>query len=215
MIQFKNVSKEIGGTPIIRNFSLTIGTGEATCLCGPSGIGKTTLLEIGAKLTTPDSGAIHHGSKTIGCAFQDDILIPWLTAQNNIELVLHSRMSNTRDVAEQWLKFFELSPDMKPPKMSGGMRRRLSLARAFAINPLILLLDEPFAFLDEEWQEKVAHLIENQRANGSAILLVSHQTRQLETFNCRTIQITTAPITHCLNRATTSVGPLLSATMQN
>jgi len=195
MIHFNNISKDIDGIPIVHNFTLTVGAGEATCLCGPSGIGKTTLLEIGAKLTTPDAGTVHHAEDVIGCAFQDDVLIPWLSARSNIELVLHTTKSNGRTIAKEWLEFFELPATMKPPKMSGGMRRRLSLARAFAVNPRILLLDEPFAFLDELWQQKVAQLIAKQCTKDSAILLVSHQTRQLDSFQCRTIWINTGPIT--------------------
>lgn len=199
MIEFDAISKTLGDTPIIRRFSMTIATGEAVCLCGPSGIGKTTLLEIGAGLLVPDSGTVHRNSESIGCAFQDDVLVPWLTASENIDLALASHPDRTEATTRHWLERFELPPDMVPPKMSGGMRRRLCLARAFAVTPKILLLDEPFAFLDDNWQDIVADTIAEHRQNGNAILLVSHQLRHIKSLACRMIHITQRPITHAHN----------------
>jgi NitT/TauT family transport system ATP-binding protein len=195
MIRLANVCKSRGSIPLIRDCSLTLEPGEAVCLCGPSGIGKTTLLEIVAGLTRPDSGKVTLASARIGCAFQDDVLVPWLTALDNLLLVLPPDADAPRTTAEQWLDRFGLPTGLHPTRMSGGMRRRLALARAFAVNPRILLLDEPFAFLDAAWQTVVAQLTEQHRAQGNSVLLVSHQTEQMETgLTCRTVVVSDSPI---------------------
>ena len=194
MITLNNVTFAINGTPLIRDTTLHVAAREAVCLCGPSGIGKTTLLEIAAGLTAPDSGTVALGSARIGCAFQDDILVPWLTALDNLLLVMAGPSARAKAEAGFWLDRFGLDPGMRPPRMSGGMRRRLSLARAFAVMPDILLLDEPFAFLDDQWQAATAMLVEAHRAAGGAALLVSHQERHLDTFRCRTIPVNHSPI---------------------
>ncbi|ADU61599.1 MAG: ATP-binding cassette domain-containing protein [Pseudodesulfovibrio sp.] len=195
MIALNNVTFAISGTPLIHDTTLHVAAREAVCLCGPSGIGKTTLLEIAAGLTAPDSGTVALGSTRIGCAFQDDILVPWLTALDNLLLVMAKPTAHAKTGAGCWLDRFGLDPGMRPPRMSGGMRRRLSLARAFAVKPDILLLDEPFAFLDDQWQTTTAMLIEAHRLAGGAVLLVSHQERYLDAFQCRTISIDHSPIT--------------------
>ncbi|MFH1913572.1 MAG: ATP-binding cassette domain-containing protein [Pseudomonadota bacterium] len=195
MIALDTVTFSIGDTPLIRDTTLHVAAHEAVCLCGPSGIGKTTLLEIAAGLTTPDSGTVALGSTRIGCAFQDDILVPWLSALDNLLLVMPGPSAHAKTEAGSWLNRFGLDPGMRPPRMSGGMRRRLSLARAFAVRPDILLLDEPFAFLDDQWQATTAMLVEAHRLAGGAVLLVSHQERHLDAFQCRTISVNHSPIT--------------------
>ena len=185
---------EISGKTLIQNATLHVSAGEAVCLCGPSGIGKTTLLEIAAGLTKPSGGTMTLHSKKIGCTFQDDILVPWLTAMDNLLLVMNGEKTDNHENASQWLENFALAPSSKPTKMSGGMRRRLALARAFTIGPKILLLDEPFAFLDDKWQESTAKHIENARMAGCAVLLVSHQMHHMQAIDCRTITIQNQPI---------------------
>ncbi|MCJ2163405.1 MULTISPECIES: ATP-binding cassette domain-containing protein [unclassified Pseudodesulfovibrio] len=194
MIHLNKVCKRHGNTDLVLNCSLTVESGQAVCLCGPSGIGKTTLLEIMAGLTPPDSGTVRLDSKRIGCAFQDDILVPWLNALDNLLLVLPTDTRSPESAALTWLERFDLNPHIRPTKMSGGMRRRLSLARAFAVNPRILLLDEPFAFLDPAWQSTVADCTERHRAAGNTVLLVSHQMEHMEAIDCRTITISHGPI---------------------
>ncbi len=194
MIILENITKSINENMIVKHCTLKIGAGEAVCLCGPSGIGKTTLLEIAAGLTEPDTGNVHHESDKLGCAFQDDALVPWLNALDNLLLVMPPKTDNPKKIANLWLERFGLSPDIKPPKMSGGMRRRMGLARAFAVDPDILLLDEPFAFLDERWQDATAHCMEKHRKDGNALLLVSHQKQFLNKINCRIVNIKEDPI---------------------
>jgi NitT/TauT family transport system ATP-binding protein len=195
MIRLENVSHTVGGRQVLRNVRLTVAKGEAVCLCGPSGVGKTTLLEIAAGLSAPDTGTVRLGSQRIGCAFQDDALVPWLSALDNLLLVLSATKQQNMTTADRWLREFELPVHQKPTAMSGGMRRRLSLARAFAVQPDILLLDEPFAFLDDCWQKKTACHTEAVRQAGCAVLMVSHQERRLADIKCGIAAVDTRPIT--------------------
>jgi len=193
MIHLQNVSLHKDGIALIRDTTLRIAPSEAVCLCGPSGIGKTTLLEVAAGLSKPDAGTVTLGSERLGCAFQDDVLVPWLDALENVLLVMDDGYAH-RDEAVHWLTLFGLKPGIRPTKMSGGMRRRLSLARAFASSPDILLLDEPFAFLDDHWQAVTARQVEKKRHDGCCILLVSHQVRHMEAIACRTVTLHDQPL---------------------
>ena len=137
---------------------------------------------------------MHRDSPRLGCAFQDDVLVPWLSALDNLLLVLPPDTERPEALARSWLERFALDPGMRPTRMSGGMRRRLSLARAFAVNPHILLLDEPFAFLDPDWQALVAECTEVHRAAGNAVLMVSHQLGHMDGMDCRIMTVTHGPI---------------------
>ncbi|MBU1003303.1 MAG: ATP-binding cassette domain-containing protein [Proteobacteria bacterium] len=181
MIQLHQVGKHFGGVEVLPPTSLCVYAGECLCLTGPSGCGKTTLLEIAAGLIQSDGGGrVELGSERVACAFQDDVLIPWLDAQANITFALPGKARGHADTAHHWLQRFGLAPISMPPAMSGGMRRRLNLARAFASGPQVLFLDEPFAFLDPGWQTVLAALLHEALDKGTAILMVSHQLRVLE-----------------------------------
>ncbi len=175
MLSLTNIRKSFADRCLISDFSLSLQSFEALCIKGPSGIGKTTLLEIAANLCPPDAGTVKLATNRLACVFQDDALIPWLSAQENILLVLHGDETDNCDTAQYWLDRFDLPAEQPPTEMSGGMRRRLSLARAFASDPDILFLDEPFAFLDQDWQQTTAQIIEDFRARGGAVLMISHQ----------------------------------------
>jgi ABC-type nitrate/sulfonate/bicarbonate transport system, ATPase component len=181
MLRLVNVSRRFGEKQIVEKVSLTVNPGEIVCLAGPSGIGKTTLLEIMAGILLPDSGTVDRQAKP-ALMFQDDALILWLTAKDNITYVLPDDISSAdaSAIAGKWLQFFDLEARQYPPAMSGGMRRRLSLGRTFASGRRLILLDEPFAFLDEAWQKKVAKEIAAFAVKGSGILLTSHSTAFLD-----------------------------------
>jgi len=181
---------------LISDFSLSLAPYEALCLKGPSGIGKTTFLEIAAKLAFPDSGTVTHETNKLACVLQDDALVPWLSAQDNILLILQGAKAENIATAKYWLQKFDLPYDQPPTQMSGGMRRRLSLARAFASDPGIMFLDEPFAFLDPKWQEATAKEVEAYRAQGGAILMVSHQLDYLHEIHGAIISHEKAPLTN-------------------
>ena len=175
MLRLEHIAKRFAGRLVIQSASFSVASGEVLCITGESGIGKTTLLEIIAGITRPDAGCIQRHGKVSLC-FQDNALIPWLNAAANLDYALPETLPQaTRQSAiTHWLSRFGLAPDTFPPAMSGGMLRRLGLARAFAVNRPILLLDEPFAFLDPAWQETVAACTAEAAQANAAVILTSH-----------------------------------------
>lgn len=183
---------------ILDGVNLHLPHGRMICLKGPSGIGKTTILNVAAGLITPDEGFREIRAERIGYAFQDDRLIPWLSALGNLELTLSPwhRPAQARLKALQWLENVGLNEQslLRPPQLSGGQCRRLGLARALSVNPDLLILDEPFVFLDEDWQKQAALLIKKHHDfHRAAVLIVSHDHASLNWLNCPVIEIN-API---------------------
>lgn len=181
MLELCEVGKSLGGRTIIESASLLLTAGEILCLSGPSGIGKSTLLEIMAGISRPDKGQVKRNGKA-ALMFQDDVLIPWLTAEEAIRYVLPSSMPERaqKERAAFWLNCFGLGKDIYPAAMSGGMRRRLSLARSFAVSRPLLLLDEPFAFLDAECCRAVARETAAHAGAGGSVVLTTHSLLPLE-----------------------------------
>src|SRR6266850_3878970 len=161
-LELKNVSKSFGTTPVLRDLDLSIEKGEFVALVGFSGAGKTTLISMIAGLIRPDSGSITLNDLEItapgpdrGVVFQNYSLLPWLSAFENVLLAVDQAFPNwaiakKRQHAEKFLELVNLSParDKRPGELSGGMKQRVSVARALAIDPHILLLDEPLSALD-------------------------------------------------------------------
>ena len=188
-LEMNQVCKSRGGRLLVDDFCLSLEFGQVLCLLGPSGVGKTTILEMAAGLLNPDAGSIRGQRQGLAYTFQDDALVPWLSAQANLELVLGARLAwpQACQRARQWLERLGLGPaaGKKPSELSGGMRRRLGIARSLAVEPRLLLMDEPFAFLDQAWQEELAGFIQQAAgAQGAAVLLVSHQRQPLRLLGC-------------------------------
>lgn len=181
MLELSRVSKSFAGKTVIESATLSLAAGEILCLTGPSGVGKTTLMEIMAGVTQPDRGTVTRNADA-ALMFQDDVLIPWLTAEKAITYIMSSSISaqEQRERAVFWLEKFGLEPGMYPAAMSGGMRRRLSIARTFAANRRLILLDEPFAFLDGERCGLVAEEIADHAKTGCGVILTSHTTAPFE-----------------------------------
>ena len=186
-LSFQNIEKQFSGLPVIENFSRDIQDGELVALVGPSGCGKSTLLHIAAGLEKPSAGAMladgapiagPHPERTL--MFQENALYPWLTLEQNVALALEFQKIDklqARKSAREWLKKVKLQgfEDYFPHQVSGGMRQRAALARAFISNPKALLLDEPFGALDAltrmTLQDALRQLI---RETGPTVLLVTH-----------------------------------------
>jgi nitrate/nitrite transport system ATP-binding protein len=165
-LELRNVSKSYGqgtaSTPILSNINLSMSEGEFVAIVGFSGSGKTTLVNLIAGLTQADKGEVLLRGKPVtsagpdrGVVFQNYSLLPWLSVAENVGVAIDAvqpkltRKERT-DLVERYIAMVNLTPAMhkKPRELSGGMRQRVSVARALAMNPDILLLDEPLAALD-------------------------------------------------------------------
>ncbi len=152
MIALENISVRFGDRLVLDRLSLTVNKGEVVGLLGPSGCGKSTLLNVITGLVTPTSGRVQVGSTRIGFVFQDPRLLPWRSALDNVRFALDAAgaEADSRARAMAALAAVGLAghEDRFPAQLSGGMRQRVSIARAMAVAPDILLLDEPFSALD-------------------------------------------------------------------
>ena len=158
MIRFVNVTVSYPGKTVLRDLSISLPEGGAVAIMAPSGYGKTTLLRLLAGLLKPQTGTISGlENKRIAFLFQEDRLLPWMNAEKNVSIV------SDAEKARYWLTQMEIDdPGQLPHAMSGGMQRRVALARAMAFGGDLLLLDEPFKGLDEALRSRIAARIRDQ-----------------------------------------------------
>jgi len=182
--QVSGLTKAYGSRLVLDNLDLTFPEGRITVVLGPSGCGKTSMLNILAGLDDDYSGSVtgFRGGKA-SYVFQEDRLLPWLSAADNVAFVLRGRMDSAgaRAAAEEALASVGLSAsiDAKPGALSGGMRRRVALARAFAYPSDAILLDEPFSSLDLKTRIAVMDLFVDLRArDGRSAVVVTHDVRE-------------------------------------
>ncbi len=180
MIRFQGVTKSFGGLSLLKDVSFEIKDHEIAAVLGPSGIGKTTLLRLVAGTLKPDMGTIETTSSRIGYIFQDHRLLPWRTAEENVAMVLKARGDNPHEAirkARHWLDRMGLSDFYKyyPGQLSGGMVQRVSIARAFAVEPEIMLMDEPFGSLDPDLIDSLVRELRSVlREYRSTTIYVTH-----------------------------------------
>jgi NitT/TauT family transport system ATP-binding protein len=183
----------------LAGLSLSVATGELVCLVGPSGCGKSTLLNIINGLDRDMEGRVTldgvQATEGIGTVFQNPRLMPWLTVLDNVCLVLDGT-PRARRTAADLLGAMGLSDvlDAYPNRLSGGMQRRVALARAFATRPRLLLLDEPFVSLDLPVANRLREmLIELWQSRGAAVLFVTHDLREALTLGDRVLFMSASP----------------------
>ena len=176
MIKLEDLTLRYGDKLVLDQFSLELPAQGLTALSGPSGCGKTTLLRVMAGLEKRSGGTVSgvDPAKT-AFLFQEDRLLPWRTAAEHIADVLPR---SRRGEVERWLAFAELEGegDALPAALSGGMARRLALARCAALGGELLLLDEPFAGVDAQ---RTARMLDRLRGLDVPIVLATHQGRVL------------------------------------
>ena len=181
MIEFDRVSLDYGGKRVLSDFSYRFEDNRAYAVLGASGGGKTTLLRLAAGLLAPTSGRVLRSPAQVSVCFQEDRLLPWRTARENVALAFpHAaqRDGSALREADKWLARVGLAGEEHalPASLSGGMKRRVALARALAFDAPALLLDEPFRALDEEAHAELLHLV-RACAQGKLLLLVTHDER--------------------------------------
>lgn len=197
-IQFSSVTKTYQGRAVLSDLSFEVGAHEVVGLLGKSGMGKTTILKLVAGIETPDKGVVAVHGQRIGYVFQEPRLLPWKTALDNILLPLKAMGipgNEALERARQMLDLMELSDfsSFYPAKLSGGMKQRVSLARAFAVDPDILLLDEPFSSLDIKLKNDFTQMLKQRlKTRPATLLYVSHSPDELEQL-CSKILTMIAP----------------------
>ena len=170
------------GPPVLKDINLKAKPGEIVSIVGPSGCGKSTLLRMIAGLTDITEGQLSCSSESLRPAFifQDATLLPWLNVQGNIELPLklkHAAKEDRQKVAQDWARRVGLEEvnDYYPRQLSGGMRMRVSIARALGLSPNLLLLDEPFGALDAITRNRLNEVLLNlHREAGWTAFFVTH-----------------------------------------
>jgi NitT/TauT family transport system ATP-binding protein len=213
-LEVKGVGKDFL-IPVIDSVSFAVETGDFVCLLGPNGCGKTTLLRIVGGLEAPSRGTVTLGgepvfgsgrhTRKVGVVFQEDRLLPWQTLRENVELVqkpLGADAATRRQTADRYLQLAGLGgfEHYYPARVSGGMRQRAAIARALAIEPDLLLMDEPFGALDAQnrrimqnevrriWRETgrtilfVTHAIEEAVAIGTTLIMLSARPARIRTL---------------------------------
>lgn len=165
------------GTAALDGASLEVAAGEVVGIVGPSGCGKSTLLRIVAGIEEPSSGRIHASRGRIGVVFQQPTLLPWRSVRRNVALPLELRGTNDDASVESALHDVGLDdvPHKLPRQLSGGMQMRVAVARALVDRPELVLLDEPFASVDEMLRERMNDLFLGLRAaRGFSAMFVTH-----------------------------------------
>ncbi|MDX2156336.1 MAG: ABC transporter ATP-binding protein [Hyphomicrobiaceae bacterium] len=197
-----------GSLTVFENLWLSINPGEFVCIIGHSGCGKSTILNILAGLDQPSEGIVLVNEREIwgpsldrAVIFQTHALMPWLTAARNIELGVASRhrdwsSARIREHARRYLSLVHLesAADKKPAQLSGGMRQRVGIARALAVEPRILLMDEPFSALDAltrgSLQDEVLAI---RRATDQTIFMITHDIDEAMLLADKIVLMTNGP----------------------
>ncbi len=184
MIGMTHIGFSYGDRPILTDFSLTLPQKGVLCLTGSSGCGKTTAARLLLGLERPQSGTLTGDRSAPAAVFQEDRLLPWRTALENVALVSPKK-------AEALLSAVGLPSEAfqkHPAELSGGMRRRVAIARALAADSRFLVLDEPFTGLDGDSRAAIAALIREYAATRP-VLLITHQPEEIDLLGADVIKM--------------------------
>ena len=204
----KTFSTAKGPFCAVKDFNLKVPEGQFVCLVGHSGCGKSTVLSMLAGLQTPTEGVIVLAGKEVtgpgpdrGMVFQSPCLLPWLSAFNNVLLGIgqafpQKRAAERAAIAEHFLEMVGLADDTRkmPAELSQGMRQRVGIARALALNPKVLLLDEPFGMLDGitriELQQELLQIWERDH---KTVIMVTHDVDEAVFLADKVVMMTNGP----------------------
>jgi nitrate ABC transporter ATP-binding subunit len=211
-LEFRDVGQVFqtrrGPFEALRGIDLTVARGEFVCVIGHSGCGKSTLLNMVSGFLVPSSGQVTLESRPIEgpgpdrmVVFQNYSLLPWLTVRQNVALAVKAARPelaepNRRQVVDHHLEMVHLldAADKRPGQISGGMKQRVAIARALAVNPAVLVLDEPFGALDaitkEELQEELLAIWREQRPT---VLMITHDIDEALFLADRVVMMTNGP----------------------
>ena len=210
MVEIQALSKRyaVDGSEIaaLVDIDLTIHEGEFLCLLGPSGCGKSTLLRLAAGLIAPSSGVIRINGRPVtgpgpdrAVVFQDYALFPWMTVRENAEFGLAARglePARRQKISSELLRVVGLAEfaEKYPHHLSGGMKQRVSIARALAVDPVLLLMDEPFGALDAQTRYVMQQeLLRIWRAYKKTVLFVTHSIEEALFLSDRVLLMTARP----------------------
>lgn len=188
LIEFRNVNKTFGDLEVIKNLSFDVHSTDIIGILGASGVGKSTILKLIAGLEKPSKGMLINNTKRVGYVFQEPRLLPWKTTIDNVSLPLIARGTSKKDAETKALHFLDKMgmigfETYYPSQLSGGMLQRVSLARAFALEPDLLLLDEPFSALDLRLKSVLESMLkELLEENPIPVLYVSHSPEEVVQF---------------------------------
>ncbi|MFG1292487.1 ABC transporter ATP-binding protein [Xanthobacter versatilis] len=205
----KSFTRGAATTEVLRDVSLDIAKGEYISIIGHSGCGKSTLLNIVAGLTPVTTGGVILDGKEVNApgpdravVFQNHSLLPWLTVYDNVRLAVDKVFSGTRSRAERhdWtihnLDLVQMghAKDKRPSEVSGGMKQRVGIARALAMEPKVLLLDEPFGALDALTRAHLQDSVMQIHASlGNTIIMITHDVDEAVLLSDRIVMMTNGP----------------------
>ena len=208
LIEQKNVTKSFGGVQELKDVNLSVAQGEIVAIVGFSGAGKTTLVSIIAGLLKPDSGAVLFEGREMdgpgpdrGLVFQNYSLLPWLTVFENVKLAVDQVLAGKSEAervahTEEFVEMVNLTParNKRPGELSGGMRQRVSVARTLAMQPKVLLCDEPLGALDAltraNLQDEIARI---RKLHNQTIVLITNDPDEGIYLADRIIPLTAGP----------------------
>ena len=211
LLHLRGITHRFGMDDVLQQVDLDLAAGETLALVGPSGCGKSTLLSIAAGLRTPSEGTVQNHFQCVGHVFQQPRLLPWKTARDNVALGLKARgtpraeRSAKANTLLQRLGLQPLDAAKYPHKLSGGMQSRVALARALAITPDLLLLDEAFSALDVGLRLELYQLLRDEVAQrGCAVLMITHDLMEALRLAHRVVVMYGSPgrISHSFNVTT-------------
>lgn len=193
----------------LRDTTLVVAPGEFVCVVGPTGCGKSTLLNVAAGLLEPSSGTVRVGGEALvgintraGYLFQTEALMPWRNAIGNVVAGLQFRgvaQEESLALANEWLRRVGLGGfgDRYPHQLSGGMRKRVSLAQTLILNPQILLMDEPFSALDIQTRQLMENeLLELWSADRKSVVFITHDLEEAIALSDRVVVLSAGPAAH-------------------